>query len=92
MITPIEVTMTVSTDSVLVPMSVEAQPSLDMTIGTAYAMSVADDYEGSYTVTPKTTTQVLATKDLKMTDDLVINPIPKHYGLITYNGTTIKVS
>lgn len=47
MITPIEVTMTVSTDSMLVPMSVEAQPSLDMTIGTAYAMSVADDYEGN---------------------------------------------
>lgn len=89
---PIEVPMTVSTDRVLVPMSVEAQPVLDMTIGATYAMSVVDDYTGAYTVTPKTTTQVLATKDLKMTDNVVVNPIPNNYGLISYNGTSITVS
>lgn len=92
MITPIQVPMTVSTDSVLVPMSISTQPVLNMTIGAEYVMTSVEDYEGNYRVTPQVTTQVLETKDLKMTDNLVVEPIPKNYGLITYNGTNITVS
>lgn len=49
-------------------------------------------YEGVVSVTPSADLQVLQTKDLRMTDDITINPIPQNYGLITYNGSTITVS
>lgn len=50
------------------------------------------NYQGSYEVTPAETAQILRTEGLCATGDIVVNPIPKNYGLITYNGTTITVS
>lgn len=49
-------------------------------------------YTGTYEVTPGDTEQVLETENLYMTDNIVINPIPSNYGLVTYNGSTITVS
>ena len=49
-------------------------------------------YEGSYEITPSAEAQTIQTKNLRMTDDLVINPIPNNYGLITWNGSTLTVS
>lgn len=46
-------------------------------------------YEGAYEVTPTTERQMLSTKDKTMTEDIVINPIPQKYGLITYNQNRI---
>ena len=51
-----------------------------------------DPYEGSYEVTPSATAQVLATGGHTMTADIVIDPIPSNYGLITWNGSTLTVS
>ena len=51
-----------------------------------------DTYDGDYTITPSSETQVLETKDLVSTDNFTINPIPSNYGLITWNGTTLIVS
>ena len=51
-----------------------------------------ENYNGSYTITPSTTTQTLSTEGLVMKSDLVINPIPSNYGLITWNGSTLTVS
>lgn len=49
-------------------------------------------YDGPYEVTPSTETQTLATDNLLMTDNVIINPIPSNYGLITWNGATLTVS
>lgn len=49
-------------------------------------------YRGSYEVTPSRETQTLATEGLLMTAPVVVHPIPKCYGLITYNGFEILVS
>lgn len=49
-------------------------------------------YAGSYEVTPTQDTQVLQTDHLMMTANVVVNPIPSNYGLITYNGSFITVS
>lgn len=49
-------------------------------------------YTGDYTITPSSESQVLQTENLRMTDNVVINPIPSNYGLITWNGSTITVS
>lgn len=51
-----------------------------------------DPYTGDYTITPSSETQTLLTKDKRMTDQIVINPIPSNYGLITWNGATLTVS
>lgn len=50
------------------------------------------EYEGAYEVTPSAEEQTLPTSDRVLAADIVINPIPNNYGLITYNGTTITVS
>ena len=51
-----------------------------------------DPYTGDYTITPSAEEQVLETRNLRMTDNITINPIPNNYGLITWNGSTITVS
>lgn len=42
-------------------------------------------YNGEYEVTPATVEKTLATKNCLMQKDIVIKPIPKEYGLVTYN-------
>lgn len=49
-------------------------------------------YTGETVITPSTTEQVLATAEKVMTRNIVINPIPSNYGLITWNGSTLTVS
>ena len=49
-------------------------------------------YEGSYEVTPSRETQTLDTEGYLMTGPVVVHPIPRNYGLITYNGFEILVS
>ena len=49
-------------------------------------------YTGPTEFAPSEDTQIVPTKNFRMTDDIVIDPIPRNYGLITYNGSTITVS
>ena len=49
-------------------------------------------YTGETVITPSTTEQVLATAEKVVTRNIVINPIPSNYGLITWNGSTLTVS
>lgn len=51
-----------------------------------------DEYAGAYSITPSSQTQTLQTEGLMMAYDLVIDPIPDNYGLITWNGSTLTVS
>lgn len=51
-----------------------------------------DPYDGDYAITPSAETQTLATSGKRMTADVVINPIPSNYGLITWDGSKITVS
>ena len=53
---------------------------------------VADPYEGEYEFTPSAETQTIPTNGKTATGDIIINPIPRNYGLITWNGTTLTVS
>lgn len=51
-----------------------------------------DPYTGEYTITPGDEAVVMETKNLRMTDNVTINPIPSNYGKITWNGSTLTVS
>jgi hypothetical protein len=51
-------------------------------------ISVIEDletYDGVLSVTPSNEAQVLPTGQKFMLDDIIINPIPKEYGLVTYD-------
>lgn len=49
-------------------------------------------YGGPCEVTPAQYQQILYTAGFEMTRNVVVNPIPQNYGLITYNGYHITVS
>ena len=53
---------------------------------------VVADYSGSYTVTPSEVQQVLPTSGKMLSMDVVVEPIPSNYGLITWDGSTLTVS
>lgn len=49
-------------------------------------------YEGPYEFTPGPQAQRIEIANMKATDNITINPIPKNYGLITWNGSILTVS
>lgn len=51
-----------------------------------------DAYTGPYEVVPTQERQRLSTAGKSMIQDIVVEAIPKNYGLITYNGFEITVS
>lgn len=50
------------------------------------------EYHGSYDVIPSDQAQTLSTADNVLAADIVIEPIPSNYGLITWDGSVITVS
>lgn len=50
------------------------------------------DYEGPYEFTPSESAQSVEIEGLKATANIVIEPIPSNYGLITWDGSKITVS
>jgi hypothetical protein len=51
-----------------------------------------DQYTGLQTITPSSTEQILETDRKVVLGNIIVNPIPQNYGLITWNGSTITVS
>mgnify|MGYP003290118278 CR=1 FL=1 len=51
-----------------------------------------NEYDGPYEVTPTDQEQILSTSDKVLAADIVIEPIPSNYGLITWDGSVITVS
>lgn len=49
-------------------------------------------YTGDTEITPSEAEQVLATAEKVVTRNIVINPIPSNYGLITRIGAGIRIS
>ena len=49
-------------------------------------------YTGETEVTPTQSTQILNTSGQRLDSDIIVNPIPSNYGLITWNGSFITVS
>ena len=63
--------------------------SADLTIPSAIDV---DPYQGEYRITPNGQTQTLNTSGKYLQNNVVVEPIPSNYGLITYNGSIITVS
>lgn len=71
--------------------SLSSTPTLSATLTVPNAAGVPK-YEGDYEFTPTSETQTVAIEGLMARQDIVINPIPQNYGLITWDGSTITVS
>ena len=73
-------------------MSVSASEEIRCTLGAAFQMASVPEYEGEYEFHPSAAAQTISTEGFLMTHDIVIDPIPSNYGLITWNGSTLMVS
>lgn len=51
-----------------------------------------ETYDGSYEFTPTADTQTIEIEQKMATANIIINPIPSNWGLITWNGATLTVS
>lgn len=51
-----------------------------------------EPYSGSTRVIPSTQQQTLETAGLTVVENIIVEPIPSNYGLITWNGSTLTVS
>lgn len=74
------------------PRFTDTDQSFSLNFGEFNVIRDAEWWDGEYEITPSNETQTLATKDKAMRENLVINPIPNNYGLITYNGYEIRVT
>ena len=93
MIIPLRVNMSVSESAHVFPLTVSEQNvNVSMNIATSVVSSVYADYYGPYEVTPSQSTQTLFTENKRATGNIIINPIPSNYGLITWNGSALTVS
>ena len=63
-------------------------PSMIVDMGPA----IEREYHGSYEVAPTTDYQTLHTTNRVLTHEIVVDPIPQNYGLITRRGNIIIVS
>ena len=49
-------------------------------------------FEGEYEYTPGTSAQIIPISGMAAAQDIIINPIPSNYGLISWNGSILTVS
>lgn len=76
-----------------ISVDIERQKDIEIETATQVVVSrVAPDYEGGYEFTPTEEQQVVPTAGKILEENIVINPIPSNYGLITYNGFKLTVS
>lgn len=88
---PITVPMEVSAISPAVPITVEAiSDAIQVELSAEY--QIYPPYDGPYEFTPSLEAQTVHTAGNYMKQDIVIEPIPNNYGLITWNGSTLTVS
>lgn len=52
----------------------------------------AQPYQGEYHITPDQDSHILNTNGKYLSRNVVIDPIPGNYGLITWNGVTLMIS
>lgn len=49
-------------------------------------------YTGAYEYTPTSETQVIEIEGLRALSNIIIDPVPQNYGLISWDGSTLTVS
>ena len=68
------------------------QAVFDGELGFGGGGSEHGEYTGPTEVTPSQEEQTLQTAGLIVNQNIIVNPIPSNYGLITWNGSILTVS
>ena len=74
------------------PIKVETITALKPLTNGSIMITEAPVYEGPDRITPSAEPQILKTDGFGMVGDIIVDPIPKNYGLITYNGFSLKIT
>ena len=70
-----------------------SQPEIRMRIEPAKVVYQGGEaYEGDYEITPSEEVQTLPTANRQLARNIVVAPIPKNYGRITYSGGGITIT
>jgi hypothetical protein len=76
----------------LIPVSIE-DPGASLDAESVIVIHEGEvPYTGRYTFTPSVETQTVPIGGKTASRDIIINPIPDNYGLITWNGAILTVS
>lgn len=90
---PIIVPMTIAEEGERIALGVsESEEALSMSLGVSVNTVAGEHYEGETDFTPTAERQIISTAGLIMDGDIYVEPIPSNYGLITWNGSFIRVS
>ena len=73
-----------------IPVTAETEERLTVVSEMKYLPN--EEYHGATEVTPTQETQTLYTANLLVPVDIIINPIPQNYGLVTWDGSILTVS
>lgn len=69
------------------------KPAVDFAVDNVrVAAGSGEAYEGNYEITPSEELQTLPTANRQLARDIVVAPIPKNYGRITYSGGGIIIT
>lgn len=60
-------------------------------VTSAITYDVNSPYTGEYEFTPTEETQTVAISGKKAVANIVINPIPRNYGKVTWTGTVLTI-
>ena len=66
--------------------------SQDHTLTGSISIDILSPYIGPTIITPTSEKQTLKTRNETLFEDIIINPIPSNYGLISWNGSVLTVS
>ena len=88
-----QIPVNVAANSQLVGVSVGANGA-QLPVNCVSSIAVADfpSYDGPFSYTPSTETQVIHVRNKAAYQDITIDPIPSNYGQISWNGSVLTVS
>lgn len=89
---PWAVDMGASEQSITVPITVTESSGAVSLAAEHVIREIIEDFTGPHQITPSLETQTLEIRGMRATADIVVDPIPSNYGLITWNGSTLTVS
>ena len=84
--------VSVATNHVTLSVGVSNDVNIPVKCGVGIYSADYPVYEGSYEFTPSDVVQTVSIRNMIAEEDIVINPIPQNYGLITWNGSVLTVS
>lgn len=67
-------------------------PVHDSITGIISLTKIPKTYTGPMEFTPSSETRIIGVEDLYLPGNIVLNPIPQNYGLVTWNGSYLTIS